>query len=138
MNQPDLFGAVHVQSGSSIVPRDHRGHAVGDRAALARELRDVGIRRAAEHAESKVPTWNERAFGYLLEFAAGKRQGDRFQSEDVRQLAEGKGFPVPPDKRAWGAIMLRGARAGIMTKIGWAPASDPKVHCNPVSLWEVK
>jgi hypothetical protein len=34
--------------------------------------------------------------------------------------------------------MLKAARAKLIVKKGWTTATDPKVHCNPVSLWEIQ
>lgn len=137
MNQLALFAAGHVQRGDSIIPRVPSGSAV-DEAELARKLRDDGIKRASDHADKVSLSWTDRAHGFLLEYIAGAKVGTQFQCEDVRKFAEGRGFATPPDKRAWGGVMLRGSRASVIRKIGWAPASDPKVHCNPVSLWEVR
>ncbi len=101
--------------------------------ALARQLRDDGMQRAADHAEAVEPTWNERAMEYTKLYARENRQ---LRCEMVRIFAENDGFSKPPDKRAWGAVMMRAAKAGILTKLCWTTASDPRVHKNPVSLWQ--
>ncbi len=101
--------------------------------ALARQLRDDGMARAADHAEVVEPGWNELALEYVRVYAKANRQ---LRGEMVRIYAENRGFPLPPDKRAWGAVMMRAAKAGLITKLGWTTAVDPKVHKNPVSLWQ--
>lgn len=130
MNQPDLFAGPHIQRGSSIVPRGANGDVVSGR-LLARE----GAKRAADHADLVHPSWQDRAFGYLLEYLAAYPSRCEITCESVRKHAEAKGFAAPPDKRAWGHIMLRGRRAGVLKRLGWTTADDPKVHCNPISLW---
>lgn len=99
----------------------------------ARQLRDAGMQQAIDHADTEAPTWSERAFRFTKAFAIMNK---RLTSEGVRQYAERCGLPKPPDGRAWGAVMIRAVRAGIIAKIGYTTALDPKVHCNPVTLWQ--
>lgn len=72
------------------------------------------------------------ARGFLADKA-----GERMTVERIRQFAEERGLPKPPDKRAWGAIAQQLAKAGLLRKVGWTTATDPRVHCNPISQWEV-
>jgi hypothetical protein len=105
----------------------------------AQALRDHGITRAVNHADRVHSNWSDRAFDSLKQFIQTKlRKGDVITSEAVRSYAATHGLPTPPDKRAWGAIMLKAARAKLIVKKGWTTATDPKVHCNPVSLWEIQ
>ncbi len=124
----DLFG-VHIQSGSSIVPRETNG----DLKVEARALRDEGMKRAADHADAVELSWTDRAFGYVKEYFARNAEGT---CEDVRHFAAERGFANPPDGRAWGAVMRTAAKSGMLVKGGWTTATDPKVHCNPVMLWQ--
>ncbi len=101
----------------------------------AEQLRDAGMQQAIDHADSEAPAWGERAFRFVKAFAT---MNLRITSEGARKYAERCGLPFPPDKRAWGAVMIRAARAGLIAKIGYTTALDPKVHCNPVTLWESK
>ena len=106
-------------------------------ATEAEALRDEGIQRAIDHADRVESEWSDRAYGMLVRYARQKGSGAKITSEAVRNHAEWFGLPTPPDKRAWGAVILRAARAGVIHKAGWTTANDPKVHCNPVSLWQV-
>ncbi len=99
-----------------------------------RALRDDGISRAIQHADAVVPTWSETAFGWFCLYAKHHRE---FITEAARQYAEQRGFSTPPDKRAWGAVAVRAARAGIVRANGYAKATDPKVHANPKTLWRI-
>jgi hypothetical protein len=101
---------------------------------IAEVLRDDGMRRAVDHADRVAPQWSEQALDAVRAFSLTR---DHITSEQVRQWAEKDGLSAPPDGRAWGAIMRRAAKEGLIRKIGWTTATDPKVHCNPVSLWEV-
>ncbi len=94
-----------------------------------------GMERAVEHADSVVPNWSERAMEALLEYARGWRDawGDvGFLIEDVR--AHATELPAPPDSRAWGAVVSKAARQGLIVKVGYAPAASS--NCSPKTLWQ--
>jgi hypothetical protein len=103
----------------------------------AKALRDRGIETAIDHADRVVAGWSDAAFEELCAFTHLIGLTARFTSEDVRLFADARGFAKPPDNRAWGSVMLRASKRGLIKKVGWTTANDPKVHCNPVSLWEV-
>lgn len=94
---------------------------------FARARRDDGIARAGEHAGH---AWKRGARGYLLEYVA--THTGPFLAEDVRGYAEARGFEIPPDGRAWGAVFRSAARDNVIRKVGYAPAKSsnlsPKVQ----------
>lgn len=99
----------------------------------ARRKRDEGIQRAIDHAEVVTPRWGDTAWSFLVDYA---RANLSFTAEDARQAAERAGaVPPPPDKRAWGGVFQRASRAGLIQRIGFVTARDPKVHCNNIALW---
>lgn len=99
----------------------------------ARRKRDEGIQRAIDHAEVVTPRWGDTAWSFLVDYA---RANVSFTAEDARQAAERSGaVPPPPDKRAWGGVFQRASRAGLIQRIGFVTARDPKVHCNNIALW---
>lgn len=104
----------------------------------AEMFRDDGIKRAVDHADKVHESWSDKAFDLLKDYVSLIGKDSQCTSEMVRHYAESHGLPHPPDKRAWGAVMLKAARANLLFKKGWTTATDPKVHCNPVSLWGVK
>lgn len=106
-----------------------------DHAIQARALRDDGMQRAVDHANRVSPSWQERAIEHVRAFALEQRE---FMCEEARRFAEGRGMSPPPDKRAWGAVMMKCAKLGIVEKIGLGYAKDPKVHMNPASVWRAK
>jgi len=120
MTQPDLF-ASFTRTGSSIVPPTPD--------ELARRRRDTGIGRSADHAHRVDPLWQERAVRVVALYA---RYHEHFQAEDVRDVAETTSMPLPPDGRAWGAVMKRAAKEGIVKADGYAPSNSsnksPKVR----------
>lgn len=102
----------------------------------ARAARDAGIAQAADHADqpnfwSDKTRWTDKAFDYLVEHA---KHHTFFTVEQVRMAVAGK-LPDPPTSRAWGSVVLRAARAGVVVRSGHTEAEDPAVHCNLVTLW---
>jgi len=103
--------------------------------APGRALRDAGMQTAVDHADAVHPTWSDRAFASLRAYVAGTRPGVTFTCEAVRDYAERRGVPPPPDNRAWGIVMSRGARAGLYRRHGYVPATHPQVHMTTVTAW---
>jgi len=98
------------------------------------ELRDEGIKQAIEHANSKTEGWAEKAYNFLLLFI---KCNPEFLTEDVRRCSTGI-VPEPPSRRAWGGIVVRAAKNGIIESIGYRPVRNPKAHRTPATLWRVK
>jgi len=96
------------------------------------DLRDEGMRKAIEHADAVKAAWSDGALDYVRAVAEERRE---LTAERVREYAIAKGFVEPPDRRAWGAVMIRGHKAGILTRGPWVEADDPRVHRNAVRLW---
>ena len=95
-----------------------RDHEAAERARAA-ERRDAGIERSSSHAERVTPLWNEMAYTHLRVWLLTRDRGD-FLAEDAF-----KEFQIaPPDGRAYGAVMRKAAAAGIIHKIGYAPAKS--------------
>ena len=95
-------------------------------------LRDKGVRRAAEHAEEIHDDWQKKALDFLYIYA---RSHGRFSGEMVRQ--EGRGIiPEPPSLRAWGAVILSGAKHGWIRQAGYVHVDNPKAHRANAALWE--
>lgn len=101
-------------------------------AEIARALRDQGIARAASSADRADADWSARALEILRDYA---RANQHFTAELVRQRAALSGLKDPPDRRAWGSVMLTASRRGWIKADGYIKATDPKVHCNMVTLW---
>lgn len=98
----------------------------------AAAARDAGMQQALCHAEAEAEGWGDRAMASLKRFIDSAREP--FLIEDVRAAAEREGLDPPPDARAWGAVVMRAARAEIIRKAGYAPARTS--HCSIKPLWE--
>lgn len=99
----------------------------------ARFLRDRGITRAKDNADDKIDQWSDRAFEFLREFISF--QDIPFMAEDVWMSAECN-VPEPPSKRAWGAVIVRASRAGLIRRVGYRETKNQFSHRTPATLWE--
>lgn len=100
---------------------------------LGRSNRDTAMARALAAADNRTVEWASKAFFILEAYASFN---ERFLTEDVRQFAhQDCGLPLPPDGRAWGGIIQRGVREGMLIRDGFAPMKSPNCHANPKSVW---
>jgi len=99
------------------------------------EERDAMIAKALGNADQKNPgvrKWSDRA----LEFVKIYNEKSSFLTEDVRVWAHEQGLPEPPSARAWGGVMVRAARAGIIKNSGlFDLVKNKKAHRTPATIW---
>lgn len=94
--------------------------------------RDEAIERVVTKADTIDPGWSDRAYAALSIYCAKSREP--FIAEDVRAWAEGLGLiSAPHDARAWGAVIQKAARKGMLAKVGYAPAKSSNL--SPKVLW---
>jgi hypothetical protein len=96
---------------------------------------EAGAARAADHAERTREDWNARAMRLLEQFVADLN-GRTFLCEDLRIYAYENNFDTPPDERAWGHIIIKASRRGLIENVGLAHARDRKVHSNIATIWK--
>ncbi len=92
--------------------------------------RDRGVLNAAIGAEHAQPGWSISAYEFLRGHAEKHAQ---FMAEDVLKHMRIEGLQLPVDGRALGAIFQRGAREGLIKKIGYAPAATSNLA--PKCVW---
>ena len=97
----------------------------------ANRRRDKGIKTAADHAELVEPTWQDKALEML-----GKYPRQEFMAEDVRAWAYLMGLKPAPHARAWGAVIQRANKEGLIEHIGYGKTANPTAHRTPASLWK--
>ena len=102
--------------------------------SAARLGRDIGMQRAEDHANRVSDGWSDRAYEFFVDYAVSHK-GNSFMGEDVRAAASGAGFECPPDDRAWGPVVRRAVKEGIIKRIGYGPKRGPSSHCAPQSIW---
>jgi hypothetical protein len=101
--------------------------------------RELGKQRgidAAEHADRKTPgvaTWQERAAALLDEWRIDGPL--EFQADQFVQYAITRGLPEPPDRRAFGAVIVRASRKGVLEHAGYAAGTNKRHHGNPKTVW---
>lgn len=83
------------------------------RAQDAARMGAAGMAMAAQHAGAVEPGFSERAYRFLCWYA--RLDGAPFSSEAVTELARETGIE-PPDGRAWGAVFVRAAKAGVIKR----------------------
>jgi len=115
-----------------------------DEVVEAKTNRDNAIQRAVEHADRVEVKWSDRAWGLFesyceaLTIAANNGVGEVvFRTEQFVSSAKSNGLPDPPDNRAFGAIILKAVKAGMITRVGYAPKTSKNCNCQPISVWKV-
>jgi len=98
----------------------------------AADLAKDGMARAAEHADAVNPGWQSAAFEMLEGYALTHWE---FMTEDVRVWAHGEGLPLPPDGRAWGAVVTRAIRSKLIECARYQKTRIPPAHATPRAVW---
>lgn len=98
----------------------------------ARRDAQAGIDMAVEAADRKHAGWSDTAYAFVELFVV-QHKGENFTGHDIVEAAREKGVIAPPNEKAYGAVIQRAARAGLLKKAGYAP--DENRHGNPVILW---
>ena len=101
--------------------------------AVARVRRDDGIQRAVDHADRVSHAWSVLAYQELVRFLNLNPvcARDGFLAQEYVASARLHKIPEPPDRRAFGAIIQRAARAGLIVKAGYREDK----FCSPKTLW---
>jgi len=97
------------------------------------KLRDKGIKKALDNANNTHDKWSNKAYDFLLKYIKYQNQ---FMTEDVRVASE-KAIPKPPSNRAWGSVILKAAKSGLINRVGFANVKNAKAHKTPASVWRV-
>lgn len=97
-------------------------------------LARAGAAQAERHANETAPGWSDKAFEALCEFVQRIGPGKKFQAEDVRMYDSR--VPPAPSLRAWGNVMVRAAREGIIRNTGMTEkVNNATAHSANASLW---
>ncbi len=100
--------------------------------SLAR--RDIGMAMAIDKADRDREGWSADALEAVRLYAAA-HQGEQFLTEAVRQWCVELQFIEPAEnERAWGAVMRRAAKDGLVRKVGYAPSHSSNL--SPKTLWQ--
>ena len=98
--------------------------------------RDNGMNVAVLNADDRRTDWAIAAYEHLELFLYHHQEP--FMAEEARVFAEKVGFPEPPSKRAWGAIMIRAKNRGLIEFVCYHKTSNPKANATPAAVWRKK
>jgi hypothetical protein len=88
------------------------------------------MKTAAGHAERIEPSWSKRALSFIMEYSE-----QTFMVEEVREWAYRCGLPRPPNERAWGGVVSKARKEGLIRHVGFRSVTNPKAHRTPASVW---
>jgi hypothetical protein len=79
--------------------------------------------------------WRDAALDQLKAFIAKNPKGE-FLAHDVREFALGRGLPPAAHDAAWGAVMVKAKRDGLINKVGFGiRPSFGTTNSTCVSVW---
>jgi hypothetical protein len=94
---------------------------------FARKVTNEGIQRAVDTANRVHKNWSDKAYAYLKIYVASRKPGERFMCEDIREDA-GTLVPEPPSLRAYGALIQRAIKEGLIIRVGYDQVRNAKAH----------
>ena len=56
-------------------------------------------------------------------------------AEDIRLTAK-LTVPEAPHRRAWGGILVKAKKEGLIKKVGFKSTTNPAAHCALAGVWE--
>ena len=98
------------------------------------QLAEAGAQLAADFAGTLTNTdWQGIAYAFLKGFASTR---PRFQCSDLREESKGV-VPDHPqlDPRAWGQVVKRAAKNGLIRPLGYARTERRKSHGRAEQTW---
>lgn len=100
---------------------------------FSRARRDEGITRAVNHANQVERGWEDMAYEFFVNVFL-KHQRGPFMCEDYRASCKGV-VPDPPSLRAFGGIITKAKRRGLIKRIGIRPVKNPKAQMANATVW---
>lgn len=101
---------------------------------FARVARDQGMKQAEDHANEEKWGWSQDAYAMLLKYL--ETHSEPFQTENVRDFADSMGLAFVSNPRAWGPVMTRAFKNGVIVRTGYAPTMNVNSHRTPASVWQ--
>jgi hypothetical protein len=98
----------------------------------SRTAAQAGIQKAIDHANAVNKDWQTKAFDFLTEYIKTNRI---FMVEDVR-FASQSIIPSPPSQRAWGAVIRKAVKDGLIEQNGYQKVKNVNAHSTPAAVWK--
>ncbi len=96
------------------------------------QLKLKGIERAIDNADDKCENWSEKAYNFAKEYI---KKVPYFMTEEIREASKGR-LEEPPSNRAWGGIVRRLKKSGLIRHYTYDQVKNPKAHKANASVWE--
>lgn len=98
-------------------------------------LKEIGMQMAVDNADSKVESWSQHCYDLLKQYLKINR--GEFFAEFFRQWTEDK-LPLGEgvSKRAFGGVMSRAAKDGLIKKVGTGKVTNYKAHACYATIWK--
>lgn len=97
-------------------------------------LAEIGMKRAADKADSDDPNWGDTAMAKVREYM-DRFTSETFTAEEAQLWAYEKGLRRPSSNNAWGMVFRRLSKAGHIEKAGIASAKRKQAHGRTVIVW---
>jgi len=101
------------------------------------ELKTIGQNLALETADKLHEDWTLKAMAMLRQYCRIHGSGHQFRGEQARFYCEANDIPQPGTKKAYGGLMAKLAKEGLIKRVGFSNTKDPKSHHAHCALWEV-
>jgi hypothetical protein len=100
-----------------------------------KKRRNAGMQRAQDKADKKNPGWSEAAYEFLKDYA---KLNAKFMAEDVRFAAQGIEALKVENQKAWGSVIQRGVREGIIhnNNSEYRKVKNANANCTPAAVWK--
>lgn len=96
---------------------------------------EAGATAAAEHADRVHDGWSDCALIIVRSYCRARPGAQLIAEEVIDHAHRVAGLPLPPDTRAWGSVILRAKREGLIRKVGYR--TEGTANASPKPLWEV-
>ena len=96
----------------------------------------ISIGQATDHADEEIPDWSEMAISMVRAYVWAHRLP--FVCDQLREWCEAHGLEPAPTRFAWGGVMLRAKKAGLIKKTRQVNHHFPgtrKTHTKSVQEW---
>jgi hypothetical protein len=125
---------MHAATGASDANQD----AEGGKADMNREAEQLalqGMNQATAKVERIDEGWSDRCYAKLKHALTLAKPGLIFTTEKIRAALPGE-FGCAERAAAWGHVMRRAAKEGLVTFAGWRESDTAQAHCKPVRCWQ--
>ena len=100
---------------------------------------NIGIAQSATAQEARIPGWSDAALTLLRRYCAVRKRRrfpGEFDIENFRDYAAVRGLPEPHNASAFGNVMQRAAREGLIRFAGYRVPTNPTARGRPIRKWE--